>query len=330
MCCLSLFGITLGNQMTFKTDETLMINQTFSLFFDQDTTIQDTINYNNLSYKLSLYCDNTIKKEDLTSIQEMINARDQKEMKEKFKKLKNRILSDNIHCDEAIILNKTAELIQKQYQQTQEKEEIKELTEKVQENQVITIKNKTKNLKDAFGEMVSKYTELLLQKELNELKEKGYLTNEDLNNLSGNIILQYQNNYGIAEGNYTAKRKSNNKIKDHQITITFNLLSIKEFLQDLEADLQRVFYHELGHYIYYTIEDKNEFTEICWEDGVHCKNSDFVSKYAKQSQEEDFAETFAQYYFETEKENKFYPLLENKSKKLTKKINQMKKIFQKE
>lgn len=308
----------------------MMINQTFSLFVDENTKIKDNINYNQLSYKLSLYCDDRLKETDLTTIKNMIKKRDTDEMENKFQKLKNRILSKNIHCDEALVLNKTAELLQKQYQLGQETNQIDKLTEKIQKNQIITIKNKTKNLKDSFGKMVSQYAELFLQKEITELKEKGFLTDEDLNTLSGNIILQYQNNYGIAEGTYTAQKKEGHKIKNQQITITLNLLSIKDFIKDLESDIQRVFYHELGHYLYYTTENTNEFTEICREEGIHCKNSDFVSKYAKQSQEEDFAETFAQFYFETEKENKFYPKIEEKNKKLTKKINRMKKVFQKE
>jgi hypothetical protein len=72
--------------------------------------------------------------------------------------------------------------------------------------------------------------------------------------------------------------------------------------------------HELWHYIYF-FKDKNpsSFSEICWNKWqINCLPSEFVSKYATKSVEEDYAESFAYWYLDAsdDKEHGSAPLNE--------------------
>lgn len=97
--------------------------------------------------------------------------------------------------------------------------------------------------------------------------------------------------------------------------ITINLCFSPYYESHYEEYLQKIIYHELGHYYsYFHDTTMDTFTSICRtndETPVNvCNPQDFVSSYATSLQEEDYAETFA--YYMLDGSNSGRPILQQK------------------
>ena len=199
-----------------------------------------------------------------------------------------------------------------------------DISQEMVQNALITIQNNNQTLKNEVYYSLSLLTEKIIQKEIKILSDLKYISQEDLEVLSGNINLVYFAQYGKNYGNFQAI-KQHNQINLKNITFNINLFSSEIFLNDFVDDVRRILIHELGHYVSYqnpTLLQK--FNKICKKNS--CKKKDYVSSYAFSSPEEDFAETFAYRYFQRESHNKFYKPV-NETDFLKQKLNLLEDWF---
>ncbi len=295
-------GKTQAEKVSFENEESMFINQTFSLFFDSSSQLSDFISYNSLYNHLNQSCKPSLNQKKNDTIKLFVEKLSEEELQSLFSEMKTKILQQNLSCEQAFLYAKTVELMQDKVHKSHDIQEMDEqiikAEQQLQEKQIITIKNHNTNLKKSSFKLASIYAEMVIQESLQSLYEKHYLNQQDLETLSGKIELFYYLQYGINEGKFYAKTdKKTDEVLLKGISFKFNLYSMKSFIADLQADIQRILMHELGHYFYYFQPDvARDFKKICWKE-VSCIRDDFVSKYAKESLEEDFAETFAYQFF---------------------------------
>lgn len=140
---------------------------------------------------------------------------------------------------------------------------------------------------------------------VNELIQDGWLKAEDRNEMAGKISFKFSNNCNQLDGKILVRQwynQFNEPIENELINlyVTINLCFTYSYEANYETFLDRIIYHELGHYYNYFHDlDNSEFAKICRLDGQNiCANSDFVSPYAKSEPDEDYAETFAYYVYD--------------------------------
>ncbi len=84
------------------------------------------------------------------------------------------------------------------------------------------------------------------------------------------------------------------------IILNINLCDIPEYRQSFDKFVKQILIHEIAHYLYFFKDWQTErFQQICRSNGENsCQFDDFVSTYAMQGQEEDYAESFADRYLQ--------------------------------
>lgn len=148
--------------------------------------------------------------------------------------------------------------------------------------------------------------EALVQSEIAQMISKGILDSSDLKILNQKIELNYVSQCGNVKGKFHLLRKvdgSDKKVK--KIDLNINLCYDKSYLNNFGLYIRQLTAHELGHYLYFFKDQKTQiFDELCW-DAVGknvCQNPDFVSNYAQEKKEEDYAEQFSYRYMGYEKQ----------------------------
>lgn len=79
--------------------------------------------------------------------------------------------------------------------------------------------------------------------------------------------------------------------------ITINLCFTHSYDDNYESFLDRIIFHELGHFYdyFHDVNDKS-FRDICWSGTQNiCASTDFTSSYGASSPDEDYAEVFSYY-----------------------------------
>ena len=153
------------------------------------------------------------------------------------------------------------------------------------------------NIRSSF----SKATENYLQSTLADMLVRHILDDKDIKTLNNKIVVSYVQSCEVTEWNFRAvKNLTTNEVSFKDITLIISYCKSNNTAQRNERHVRQILAHELGHYIYF-FKDKNpsSFSEICWNKWVmNCLPSEFVSKYATKSVEEDYAESFAFWYLD--------------------------------
>ena len=177
-----------------------------------------------------------------------------------------------------------------------------DLKESSFDHEYLNLKHITNSLVSEQDWRIATIAPKLIQKEIKNLLDLGFLNEKDLVNLDEKIELQYVRSCGNTKGSFRMTQNvdgTNRKVKAIQLKI--NLCEDQEYLKTFEKYIRQIFIHELGHYVYY-IKDThtNTFGKICWNNGKNnCTAEQFVSTYAMQNVDEDYAESFAYWYLET-------------------------------
>ena len=149
--------------------------------------------------------------------------------------------------------------------------------------------------KSTFKESTEKY----LQEIMADLVNINILDEDDLKVMNNKIKVNYQQNCEITEWAFRVIRnKQTWKYTFKEIWLIISYCDKNNTSERQKRHVQQILAHELWHYIYF-FKDKNpsKFSEICWDNGkMNCLPQEFVSNYAKKSQEEDYAESFAYRY----------------------------------
>ena len=168
-------------------------------------------------------------------------------------------------------------------------------------NDWFKFKHDTSWLPESIRSSFSKNTERYLQETLADMLTRHILNAEDIATLNNKIDVTYNQSCEITEGSFHAvKNKATNEVTFKGIKLIISYCSSNDTQQRNERHAKQILSHELGHYIYFFV-DKNpsSFSEICWNKGeINCLPSEFVSKYATKSVEEDYAESFAYWYLD--------------------------------
>lgn len=147
----------------------------------------------------------------------------------------------------------------------------------------------------SFSETTEKY----LQEIMTDLVAINILDKNDLKILNNKIEVTYQQSCNVTEWTFRVVRnKQTGAYTFKEIKLIIAYCDKNNTPERQKRHVQQILAHELGHYIYF-FKDKNpsEFSEICWDNGkINCLPEEFVSNYAKKSQEEDYAESFAYWY----------------------------------
>lgn len=111
---------------------------------------------------------------------------------------------------------------------------------------------------------------------------------------------------GLKEIRYDPSRESQTWV-DNSLTMNPGIQPIGMYLQGFrtiavynfnsEKQLFTVLFHELGHYVYYTILDST--VKKKWVTDIHPEKK-YVSRYASRNASEDFAESYAEFLLNPE------------------------------
>ncbi len=151
------------------------------------------------------------------------------------------------------------------------------------------------NAKKSFSESTENY----LQEIMTDLVNIHILDKNDLKILNNKIEVTYLQSCNVTEWSFRVVRNKQTweyTFKWIKLIIAYcdrNNTAVRQ-----KRHVQQILAHELGHYIYF-FKDKNpsKFSEICWDNGkLNCLPEEFVSNYARKSEEEDYAESFAYWY----------------------------------
>lgn len=118
----------------------------------------------------------------------------------------------------------------------------------------------------------------------------------------GKITFKFSNNCNQLDGKILVRQRydQNNRPLETELLnlfITINLCFTNGYENNFEEFLDRIIYHELGHYYnyFYDTNDK-DFKNICRSGSENiCSANDFISSYARTSADEDYAEVFSYY-----------------------------------
>ena len=162
-----------------------------------------------------------------------------------------------------------------------------------------TFKHDTSALPNKVKQSYSESTDIYLQDILASLMNDNILDKTDLKSLKNKIYVEYKQNCDFTEWAFRV-------VKD-QATEEYTFKDINLIIAYCDNDnssdrhkrhTQQILAHELWHYVYF-FKDKNSsiFSKICWnDDKMTCQSEEFVSDYAQESPEEDYADTFAYRY----------------------------------
>lgn len=270
-------------------------------------------------------------KKDLPALEDAwgtaIGANRNQVLKERFETLRDLIIwvkKDNQQefCKQQYILFSILETIQELYSwkktSTTPKRSVitkQEETHQSAENKWFVFKHDSSGLPMDIRRSFSKATENYLQETLADMLVRHILNDEDIAILNNKIDVTYVQSCEVTEGSFHAVRnKTTNEVTFKGIKLIISYCSANNTKQRNERHVKQILSHELGHYIYF-FRDKNpsSFSEICWNKWeINCLPSEFVSKYATKSVEEDYAESFAYWYLDASdnKEHGSAPLSE--------------------
>ena len=151
------------------------------------------------------------------------------------------------------------------------------------------------NAKKSFSETTENY----LQEIMADLVNINILDKNDLKVMNNKIEVTYQQSCNVTEWTFRVVRnKQTGTYTFKEIKLIIAYCDKNNTPERQKRHVQQILAHELWHYIYF-FKDKNpsKFSEICWDNGkMNCLPEEFVSNYAKKSQEEDYAESFAYWY----------------------------------
>lgn len=131
-----------------------------------------------------------------------------------------------------------------------------------------------------------------------------FLTAADRDEMVGKVAFTFSNNCNQLDGKILVRywSDSNDKFVESELIemlININLCFTGNYQANFETFLDKIIYHELGHYFdyFHDMDTDGAFRNICWSGKQNiCSTNDFVSTYALTSADEDYAETFS--YFE--------------------------------
>ena len=245
-----------------------------------------------------------------------VNVNKNKVLKDRFETLKNLIVwvkkeNQDEFCKQQYILFSLLETTQELYnwkktalpiQRTiTEKTNVitKEGEHSAANNKLFTFKHDSSWLPNNIRDSFSKATENYLQETLADMLVHHILDSDDIKILNNKIEVSYIQSCDITEWTFHAVRNnSTNKVTFKAIKLIISYCASNNTVQRNKRHAKQILSHELWHYIYF-FKDKHpsSFSEICWNKWqINCLPSDFVSKYATKSAEEDYAESFAYWY----------------------------------
>ncbi len=141
----------------------------------------------------------------------------------------------------------------------------------------------------------------IMSTEVARLVSLGYLDAHDLRVLDQKIEVNYVRSCGSTKGSYHMLQSDDGqKVLFKNIVLNINLCNLPDYRARLDEFVAQILLHELGHYLYF-FKDTSiaTFDQICREDGESlCQSDDFVSAYAMQGKEEDYAESFTYRYLQ--------------------------------
>lgn len=164
-----------------------------------------------------------------------------------------------------------------------------------------TFNHDTSGLPNDTKQSYLKSTENYLQETLTSLINSNILNKNDLNILNNKIKVTYKQSCDFTEWTFRIIKDQDSEkytFKDINLIIAY---CDKDSSQNRQKrHTQQILAHELWHYIYF-FKDKNSstFSKICRNDTkATCQPEEFVSDYAQESPEEDYADSFAYRYLD--------------------------------
>ena len=152
------------------------------------------------------------------------------------------------------------------------------------------------NAKDSYSKSTENYLQEILASLVNVDK---ILDKNDLKVFKSKIYITYKQTCDFTEWAFRVIKDLDTEeytFKDINLIIAY---CDNDTLPDRQKrHVQQILTHELWHYIYFFKDkDPSDFSKICWDDSKKiCKAEDFVSDYAQESPEEDYADSFAYRY----------------------------------
>ncbi|MDD3868717.1 MAG: hypothetical protein PHR46_04000 [Candidatus Absconditabacteria bacterium] len=177
-------------------------------------------------------------------------------------------------------------------------EEVKEEVKEGASKALLVIQNNDETL-SITDQRFASLSEKIIFQEVEKLVEKGFLDREDLERLDGKIQLNYVQQCGTTKGSYhMTQRKDGTDRKLTKIILNINICKDTTYLYNFDKYVRQIFIHEFAHYLYYFRDISTQtFDQLCRKDGENkCQSGDFVSQYAQQNKEEDYAESFTYWY----------------------------------
>lgn len=149
---------------------------------------------------------------------------------------------------------------------------------------------------------LARQAETAVLREIKKLVRAGYLNEQDLEQLNHRIEIHYVRSCGKTKGSYHMLESHHHDRLFKNIVLHINLCNLPKYRNRLDQFVQQILIHEMAHYLYFFKDNQiKTFEQICRSsDQNRCQFHDFVSSYAMQSKEEDYAESFANWYLTRE------------------------------
>lgn len=147
-----------------------------------------------------------------------------------------------------------------------------------------------------------------IYKVYDRMYHEGMLQDTDITQLKNTTIVQYTPGCSDFHGLYRIKQtfdQHGKKVKQQvqEMKVLLNVCYNYHIIQDIQQVFEKIVVHELGHHMYYRKDrDTTRYNSICRSDinkrNNNCKNTDFVSDYARTNALEDYAEQFMYSYLD--------------------------------
>lgn len=179
-----------------------------------------------------------------------------------------------------------------------------------------------------FSKNFKELTQKNLKAELKNLVQLKILSLKESKLIEEKTEISYYPGCEKAKGSFHLLQHQQSKDKQFKaLKLSIGICQETNYLAKYRAYFKQIFAHELGHYLYF-FKDRNPdaFNNICRKQRKKsCKYEEFVSSYAQQNQEEDYAESFAYWYKDKGKEKEFWSAPANET--LWKKEKHFEEIF---
>ncbi|PZM85660.1 MAG: hypothetical protein DLD55_06295 [candidate division SR1 bacterium] len=147
-----------------------------------------------------------------------------------------------------------------------------------------------------------------LTEEIKNLINMNILNKEEAGEIQEKIKINFFPSCEKAKGSFHLLQHKKTKEKHFKaLKLNIGICQDKSYLAKYKEYFKQILAHELGHYLYFFKDQKSEnFNSICWSKRKNtCKHEEFITTYAQQNQEEDYAESFAYWYKDQGKEKEF-------------------------